>query len=79
MFYYLLKNALLLTLIQAELELAFRFFNPLFMMDRFGWSGLVLVIVVIGFDLAIYWFLFRRHAELDRKIAMKIFRIHDYK
>jgi hypothetical protein len=77
MFYFVIKYIVIYTLVRYELAFTFWLFKPLFMMDKTGWSGLLLVIVVTGFDLAIY-FLFRcQLIEWDRKIAKKMLRIDE--
>jgi hypothetical protein len=83
MFHFVIKYIVIYTLVRYELAFTFSLFKPLllfkplFMMDKTGWSGLLLVIVVTGFDLAIY-FLFRRQLiEWDRKIAKKMLRINE--
>jgi hypothetical protein len=46
-------------LLRAELELFFELFKPLFMMDKTGWSGLLLVVAVVGFNFLVIYSLLR--------------------
>jgi hypothetical protein len=78
MFYFFVKYIVIYTLVRYEIAFFYWLFN---IHNRISWRGLLLAIGIAGFDLAIYYLL--RHnrllTELDRKIAVKIFRIHIYK
>lgn len=74
----LLKYTVLVALIKFELALGL--FKHLFMMDKTGWSGLLLVIVGAGLNLAIYFLLLPRlpikwEQFEPKKLAEKILRI----
>lgn len=75
----LLKYGILVTVIRAELDLVFGLFKPLFMMDKTGWSGLLLVILVAGFDITIYFLLRRLPIKWEwfesKKLAKKILKL----
>jgi hypothetical protein len=69
----------LVALIKFELALVFGLFKHLFMMDKTGWSGLLLVIVGAGLNLAIYFLLLPRppikwEQFEPKKLAEKILR-----
>jgi uncharacterized BrkB/YihY/UPF0761 family membrane protein len=81
-FILLLKYTVLVALIKFELALVFGLFKPLFMMDKTGWSGLLLVIVVTGLDLAIYFLILPRlpikwEQFEPKKLAEKILRLDE--
>jgi hypothetical protein len=77
----MLKYGILGVVLQAELGLFFGIFKPLFMMDKTGWSGLLLVIAVTSFDIAIYLLLRRLPIKWERfepkKLAEKILRLDE--
>jgi hypothetical protein len=76
-----LKYGILAALIKLELALVFGLFKPLFLMDKTGWSGLLLVIVVVGLDLAVYFLILLRppikwEQFEPKKLAENILRLN---
>jgi uncharacterized membrane protein len=78
----ILKYAVLVALIRFELSLIFGLFKHLFMMDKTGWSGLLLIIVGSGINLVIYFLLLPRlpikwEQFEPKKLAKKLLRLDE--
>jgi hypothetical protein len=62
----MIKYGIVGAVVMSELDLVFWLFKPLFMTDKTGWSGLLLVIVIAGLNIAVYLLLRRFPIEWER-------------